>query len=171
NFVRIRTEFVRGDFGLDQSWLLGLGYQWQQGQIVGRDTFFTYGPLAQLLVNTAAAWQGSGSILNAVSLSYFFFRAAALVLLALCLGLIKQLRWAGALFIFLVLFSLNLIILRPLCVLLCVIVLGRALTDVAAHRRGWAVAVGGLCLASLLFSVDAGFFALASVVGLLLLCL
>lgn|GEM_PF-5389227 len=171
NFARIRTEFVRGDFGLDQSWLLSLGDQWHQGHIVGRDIVFTYGPLAQLLVSIAAAWQGSGSVLNAISLSYFLFRGAALIILALCLGLIKPLRWAEALFIFLVIFSLNLMVLRPLLVLLSVILLVRALTSAASHRRGWAVGAGGLCLAGLLFSVDTGFFALASAVGLLLVCL
>jgi len=171
-FVLIQTQFGRGDFGLDQSWFLDLGYQLQQGHLVGRDTFFTYGPLAQLLVTTAIFLQGSGSILNAVSVGHFLFDSlASLVLLALCLGLIKQIRWPGALFIFLVMSSLNLLVLRPLLVLLSVIVLVRALTGAPAYRRGWAVGAGGLWFGGLLFSVDTGFFALASALGLLLFCL
>src|SRR4029077_9058496 len=63
-FAHIQTQFVSGNFDLDQSWFLDLGYQLQQGHLLGRDTFFTYGPLAQLLVSTAAFLQGSGSILN-----------------------------------------------------------------------------------------------------------
>jgi len=173
-FVQIQTGFVKENYDLDQSWFLDLGYQLQQGHLLGRDTFFTYGPLAQVLVSTAAFWQGSGSILNALSFGYFLFTSLALILLALCLGLIKEIRWTGALFIFLVMFSLNfinLIMVRPLLVLLSVILLVRALTDVAAYRRGWAMATGGLCFAGLLFSADTGFFALASAVGLLLVCL
>src|SRR5262245_23038284 len=84
NFARIRTQFVRGDFGLDQSWFLDLSYQLSQGHLVGRDTFFTYGPVAQLLVRAAAFLQGSGSLLNAISLGYFLFRGIALIGLALC---------------------------------------------------------------------------------------
>lgn len=173
-FAHLPTRFESGNFDLDESWFLDLGYQWQQGHLLGRDAFFTYGPLAQLLVSTAAFLQGSGSILNALWLSLFLFNNLAPVLLALCLGLIKQIRWAGALFIFLVLFSLNLLNLltaRPLLVLLGVILLWRALRRVSFRRRGWAVGAGGLWFVGLLFSMDTGFFALASALGLLLFCL
>src|SRR5690349_13629327 len=98
-FTHIPTQLGSRSFELDHSWFLDLGYQWQQGHLLGRDAFFTYGPLAQVLVSIAAFLQGSGSILTALSLGYFLFNSVALVLLALCLGLIKQLRWTGALFI------------------------------------------------------------------------
>src|SRR5688572_17117181 len=169
-FAHLPTRFWSGNFDLDQSWFLDLGYHLQEGQLVGRDTLFTYGRLAQGRVSTAGFWQGSGSILNALWLSRFLFTTLGPVLLALCLGLIRQIRWAGALFIFLVSFSLNLLNLltpRPLLVLLGVILLWRALRSVSFRRRGWAVGAGGLWFIGLLFSMDTGFFALASALGLL----
>jgi hypothetical protein len=170
-FAQIKTDFTDQVFDLDKSWFLDLGYQLQQGHLIGRDTFFTYGPLAQVVVSLAALWQGSGSILKALSLGQFLVYGLGLVVLALCLGLIKQVRWTGALFIFLIMLALNLVQLRQLLVLLGVIVLNRALMAGAPARYWWAISAGGLWLAGWLFSLDTGFLALAAAVGLLLICL
>src|SRR5690349_9658830 len=38
---------------LDASWIMGLGATWQQGSLLGRDTYLTYGPFAQLIASIA----------------------------------------------------------------------------------------------------------------------
>src|SRR5689334_1222169 len=66
-FAVIRTNFSAQDFGLDRSWLLELCYQLEQGNLLGLDVYFTYGPLAQWIVEAGVWLQGSGSVLNSLA--------------------------------------------------------------------------------------------------------
>jgi hypothetical protein len=172
-FMTAPTQFSVKDFGLDQSWLLELGYQFQQGNLLGRDVYFTYGPLAQWIVNAGVLLQGSGSLLNSVATINLIGLMVAVVLLALSLGLIEEVSWSDALFILPAMFLLKLLAMaqmRPLALLLGMVVFVRVLGAPPPWRRWGAGLAGMIWFLGQLISAEVGLFAVVSALGFTLIC-
>jgi hypothetical protein len=172
-FLTTQTEFSLQDYGLDQSWVLELGYQLQQGNVLGRDVYFTYGPLAQWIVSAGVLLQGSGSLINSVGTINLMGMLVPVVLLALSLALIKDLRGAEAVFILLVICLLKfpaLAQIRPFALLLGMIVFLRVL-EAPSHWRRWGAGLAGIIwFAGQLISADVGLFAVMAALGFTLIC-
>ena len=86
---------------LDHSWIVGLAASLQQGQISGRDFFFTYGVLSQVLARMGMMLNAGGSAIDGFFAIALVFRASSFVLLGIVLLLIEQINWKFVLFVFL----------------------------------------------------------------------
>src|SRR5215212_4197141 len=91
-FMRMPTRFDVHDFILDASWFMELENQLRLGHLLGRDVYFTYGPLAQVLAWLASLVRTNGSALYGYAIGNAFFEVVAVIALALTLAMIKQIR-------------------------------------------------------------------------------
>ncbi len=169
-FMQVDTHLTGNHFGLDASWFVELGYQLDEGNLLGRDIFFTYGPLAQLISWAGYKLQG-GNVLSGFSVGLLLFDALGLVLLYFVVCLVDDLAWHDAVVIYVLMYLLNAYYARPMLILLCCVVLLRALAAKRQWRYMWAGATGLLCFASQLISMDVGVLALLTCAGVLSLWL
>src|SRR5438876_667253 len=82
----------------DTSWVVGLPEALHQGDVSGRDFHGTYGPVAQLFAFAGAWFHESWSPLDALPLILLSFIAAAILLAAIVLFLLKPLGWKACVF-------------------------------------------------------------------------
>jgi hypothetical protein len=146
---------------LDHSWIVGLAASLQQGQISGRDFFFTYGVLSQMLAWIGMMLNVGGSAVDGFFAITLVFRASSFVLLGIVLLLIKQINWKFVSFVFLAVAVLHLMsdiaALRMVWVILCAVVLQRAMSASTVHRQmALALVAGGLCFVAQLFTAELG---------------
>ncbi len=155
---------------IDGSWLLDTSFKAAGGIWFGRDVAFTYGPFFQWLASAPSRWIGVS-----VGAAYDTFYTGPFLLITIATFLSARLllpevaAWRRALFLFLVVVFLSPPDVRISVSLLAFAIFVR-LTDAAASPRGritlLAVVAATICLASFLFSTDAGIYTSAS----LLLC-
>src|ERR671930_578447 len=67
-FMRLKTQFAAQDLGVDAGWFLELENQLRMGHLLGRDVYFTYGPLAQVLMSAGSLFRANDSVLNGFSI-------------------------------------------------------------------------------------------------------
>lgn len=172
-FLRIRTKLTPQDLGLDPSWFLELENQLRQGHIMGRDTYFTYGPLSQIIMSAGIALRGNTPVINGFTTGYLMFEIAGVFLFTLAIMLVPQIRWHWAALIFCIGFLLDGVLnMRQAMVLFTIAVLIRAM-DAPLSRRYWQSALaGGSCFIAQLMTSEIGVYTiLAACVLLVVLCL
>ena len=146
---------------LDHSWLIGLAAALQQGQISGRDFFYTYGVLAQALAWLGVWLNGGDSALDSFFAILLCFQSAAIILFGVALGLIKQARWKQVSLISLAMALLAALFqyaaFRMMLVLLCAVSLQYAMSASSTKKRlALAAATGILCLMAQLVTAELG---------------
>ncbi len=161
------------DVGLDADWFMALAYTWQHGQIIGRDIFFTYGPLTQVITYLFTLFNVTGSVFNSFALAFWGLMVVSLVSFCLAIALIKQIGWKYTLFLFLAFTILGLIeesfSYRVWLPVVFAIGLAHTMARSAATRRLIWSGLTGLGIVLLqLFSSDTGIYSItASLITLL----
>jgi hypothetical protein len=153
------------DIGIDTSWVLALPEMLHNHSISGRDFHFTYGPLSQALAFAGASLHSPWSGISSLPLIIFAFLTASIVLMALVLFLIKDFGWKECLFIYAASAGLNLFseptAFRPLAVLLCAVILSRALESRTGFSRWtWAATAGAACFAAQCLTFELGLYSI-----------
>jgi hypothetical protein len=165
NFTTLTS--LHGDAG----WQLGMTATLRQGQWLGRDIPFTYGPLAQVLYSVGVSLNGSGSTLNGHPLTQVVLMGVGYVFLALALTLIKPLNTVWAALIVIGSVMLNgaaYAQFRVFGLALFAALLARALIAEATRaRRFWVIGAGAWLLTTQLLSIDMAVYGLAAGTGVL----
>lgn len=170
----LRTDVQPEDFtsnALDGGWQISLAALLDQGQISGRDFYFAYGPLAQIIA-------GLGRSINAgTALDGFFairlaFQSASILLLTLALSLIKRLNWKWVVIVMTGTMLLDALrdvaSTRLLLLVLIAVMAARALAAATSARQiALAALTGGLCFAAELVTFDGGLLGLATALSVL----
>lgn len=158
---------------VDLSWELDLMSKLEQGELLGRDTAFTYGPVAQLVYDSSKLVRPDASVINRIAISHWFIRIFVVILLLGCIYTIPNLNWRSSLFIF-VCFALFINVpsfARPFLTLQVVVLFSLTLSITDTKRRTiYCIAAGLLCFAGQLFTFDVGVFAILAVCGFLVIC-
>lgn len=145
---------------LDHSWIIGLAATLQEGQVSGRDFFYTYGVLAQVL-----AWLGTWLNKGQSAVDGFFavllcFQSAGIILFGLVLWLIKRVDWKQVALVSLAMALLGALFqyaaFRMILVLLCGVAVQRAMSSSPSSRLVSAAVAGLLCLMAQLVTVELG---------------
>lgn len=164
-YLGLTTYYAAEAFGLDLGWFLGLQEQLQQGRLLGRDIYFTYGPLAQLITSLGVLLRGDPSPVAGYATNMFIFHFLALILLAGAILLLREVHASVAALLFLVCFLLDWIIFaRTQMLLFSTVVLARALTASPNARRLLAGVAGALWFAGQMLATDTGIYSLATAV-------
>jgi len=164
------------EIGPDGSWALSLAAMWEQGEISGRDFYFTYGPVSQALARFGQWMHRSQSAYDSLPLILLSFHLACIVLLAVFLLWIRRLNWRHTLFIYAAATFLNLFS-EPTGFRVLILMLGAAaIVRTAAagnvkQRRAWASVCGLLCLVAQLITVELSAYAVFIVTASFLLLL
>jgi hypothetical protein len=164
------------EIGPDGSWALSLSAMWEQGKISGRDFYFTYGGVSQMLARFGQWMHQSQSAYDSLPLILLSFHLACIVLLAIFLLWMRRLSWFHTLFIYAAATFLNLFSeptsFRVLILMLCA---AGVVRTVAAgnvkQRRAWASVCGLLCLVAQLITVELGAYAVFIITASFLLLL
>lgn len=133
----------------------------QQGNLLGRDVVFTYGPLSQWIAWVGVELQGN-SVVNGFALGQVLMVELALVLLYVIVGMQEELDWLEAIFVFIILYAFTAFLVRPLSGLLAVVLFIRALSAKMPWAYGLATLAGVACFASQMLSIDFGVLALGT---------
>ncbi len=145
---------------LDHSWIIALAATLQQGQISGRDYFYTYGVLAQIIAWLGTWLSGGNSALDSFFSILLSFQSATIILFGVLLALIRQVNWKQVLFISLAMGLLTALFqyaaFRMMLVLLCAVLLQRVMSAEAATRRMLAAFMGIVCLIAQLVTAELG---------------
>jgi hypothetical protein len=160
--------------GLDDSWFLALPYQLQHGQVSGRDFYFTYGILAQMISFLGWLSVRGGSIIDAAGMVYFVNMLATVVAVGAILTLAKVVNAWQVLLIATVFMILGIVpsvvTIRELTTVACAVFLGRALDTPRISRRVLLAGLMGLvCFASELLSADLALFTVGGTIVVLVL--
>ena len=170
SFVRIGTQLNAATFGLDSSWFLELGYKLRAGLVMGRDSYFTYGPLAQLLVGLGIWLQGGPSLLDGFTTGFWMFELAGILSFAGAVLFIPQVRGTGALFILGVCYLVGwLMNMRQGMAILSSVFLVYVLNHEHGRRR-LSTVVGALWFAAQLLTAEMAIYTVAAGCGLLIGC-
>jgi hypothetical protein len=156
------------DIGIDASWILALPEMMRHHSLSGRDFHFTYGPLSQALAYAGAAFHSPWSGISSLPLIIFVFYSTSIVLMALMLFLAKNIGWKECLFIYAALAGLNVFseptAFRPLFLMLCGVILFRALESPAGIRKwAWSASTGIACFAAQLVTFELGLYSILMV--------
>ncbi|KAB8142686.1 hypothetical protein F8S13_14115 [Chloroflexia bacterium SDU3-3] len=135
---------------------------------MGRDTYFTYGPLSQLIMSLGVLLRGNSSVINGFSTGYLMFEITGVFLFSLAIMLVSQIRWHWAALIFCVGFLLDGVLnMRQAMVLFSMALLIRAL-DAPPSRRRWQSALAGIsCFIAQLMTSEIGVYTIVAACGLL----
>jgi hypothetical protein len=157
---------------IDHAWEISLAATLAQGQLSGRDFYFTYGPLAQLVAYTGASWN-DGSLLDGFFTLQLAFQLLAVFLLCLALALVKRIGWRGVILAFFTFAMLDVLhdvaAPRMLALVVGVLVAHRALEASTPRRRlALACTAGAASFFAQLLTPEIGLVAL--VVNVLTLC-
>lgn len=155
----------------DAAWQLGMTATLRQGQLLGRNSPFTYGPLAQVLYSVGVSLNGTGLPLNGHPLTQVVLMGVGYLFLSLALTLTKPLNtgWAALIFVGnVVLNSAAYAQFRSFGLALFAVLLARALVaEAVPTRRLWAVGAGAWLVITQLLSVDMAMYGLAAGTGVL----
>ena len=165
-----KTRQHIGPPALDSDWLMSLAAMFQQGNVIGRDFHFTYGPVAQLL-----AWLSAGSkpvfeVYPLIVLTWYVTSIVVFATMVLCIPELGPLYTA---FLYLAIGVFNLYLegpgFRMLFVLLAVVAIARSVTSgTDTARRIWSTVGGAFCVVGQLTTIELGLYA---VVATTVLCL
>jgi hypothetical protein len=160
--------------GLDNSWLLALPYQLQHGQISGRDFYFTYGILAQVISVLGTLPVHGGSIIDAAGMIFLVNMLATVALVGVILALARLVNAWQVLLVAAVFMVLNIapgvVTIRELTTVACAISLGCVLAAPSASRRLLLAGIMGLvCFAAQLMSAELAPFTIGGSVLVLVL--
>ncbi len=152
------------EIGPDGSWALSLAAMWEQGEISGRDFYFTYGSVSQMLARFGQWMHHSQSAYDSLPLILLSFHLTGVVLLAIFLLWIRRLNWLHTLFIYVAATFLNLFSeptsFRVLIIMLCAAAVVRTVAaGNVKQRRAWASVCGLLCLVAQLITLELGAYA------------
>ena len=170
SIVRVPESAGRNaDIGTDTSWVVGLPEALHQGDVSGRDFHGTYGPVPQLFAFAGAWFHDSWSPLDALPLILLSFIAAAILLAAIVLFLLKPLGWKACVFIYLCCAGLNLFSeptsFRALVLLVSSAVVYRALdSESDAGMFFWAALAGVISIVCQLTTAELGIYSIAAAV-------
>ncbi len=160
------TVFNNGaQVSLDEAWVMGMAAQLQQGDLLGRDVFLTYGPLAQILVAMGMLLNAGPTAFDGYGIALFLLLLIGNLALAVILGLIRQIGWKYCLFIWLgaAMLSLTLAYNRSWLAALVAVGLAKALDARTNRNRLIGAGLVGLgCFLVQLFTVDLGIYTLGA---------
>ncbi len=162
------------DADLDSGYIMALASTFQQGYILGRDVYFNYGPLAQLINWLATLFTASHSAFDSFALMIVIYRLVSLVSLAGILMLLPQIRWKYTLVVFLGCFVLNIALesayYRSLFLVLAAVLLARSLAARnRCHRLIMAACFGLLAFALQMFTFEIGIYAVVSAITVIVI--
>ncbi|UCG12613.1 MAG: hypothetical protein JSU72_19370 [Deltaproteobacteria bacterium] len=158
----------------DSSWEMGLVAALDQGDWAGRDTFFTYGPLYQLISYAGARLNVHGSVYDGNISAHIAVVWLAICLLGICVLLMRPLGAFQAAFLYFGLAitgMLGTMSVRVLAGLLAVLLFYWSL--VCAKPRGQmlaALGAGILAFLTQLLSFEAGIYAIITIIGVSIVC-
>ncbi len=169
--ITIAPTLTRGDsIPIDADWLIGMAAQMQQGEILGRDVFLTYGPLTQLLAYAGTLFNPEHNAFNSYGMMFLILMTLGSICLAILLAFARRINWQLSLCIFLISTVMGLLLYYNRSWLLVVVAvgLGRALS---AKTTRWQLIGAGLvgagCFLLQLFAFDSGLYSLAAVMMVL----
>ncbi len=152
--------------GPDISWEIGLNTALKQGELVGRDLYFSYGPLYQAISYTAAHLNPNVTSIEANLISRIVIVELSIIFLAFCVYLIKPVAWLQIVFIFFglaVCGMLQPMSIRVIAGLLSILVFYHSLISTGHVRQViLAASAGGLAFITQLLSFDAGIYSISA---------
>lgn len=159
--------------GLDTSWFVSLPALLEAGKIAGRDVFFTYGPVWQLIGIIGLLIHPSSSAIDALNLITLVFQAATILTFAGTVLLIERLSWRYSLFTLVLATFFGLFrhhtLLRIATSIFIVVLFARVLaaSRTSAQLRWRTVAVAILAFGAQLLTFEQGLYVTVTCVGLL----
>lgn len=169
---RTPQPITRGtDVLYDDSWIMGLPAELQQGHLSGRDFWINQGPLWQLISLIGVKLNKTGSSFDGYSAIALSLTVFSIVLLAFTIGLIKQLNWKYTLFLYV---AITLLLPLPssrwVSTVLCAVMLSRSMsTPILRKQVLWSILLGIAMLLAQLITAELGIYAFvtsAAVLGL-----
>jgi hypothetical protein len=161
--------------GLDPSWEMGLTAALKQGELSGRDTLFTYGPLYQLIAYAGSRINVQNSPFDGNISARIVIVEISILLFSLCILLMKPISGLQTLIIYFgiaVTGMLQPMSIRVMIGLLAILVFYKSLTSL-----NWRVQLltasfaGGLAFIAQTLSFDAGIYSIISIILLSILFL
>ena len=161
-YLALITYYPADFFYLDTGWFLGLQEQLQQGLLLGRDTYFTYGPLAQQITSFGALLRDNPSPLVGFATNMFVWNLFHWIILAGSILILREVHLPAAVLLFIGCFVLSPPALPVALLILSAVVLARSLTASPRQRRFLGGIVGALWFAGQMLRLDYGIYSLAS---------
>jgi hypothetical protein len=157
---------------LDDSWLIGLPAQLQNGAWSGRDFYFTYGPLWQVITLIGSSLSNSTSIDGSPTIN-LAISIVEIGLIGLSVALIRQLNARHTIILLSVIFVLNfqgaMLFARPMSTVVCILLVQRCLASPSPRNRIiWAVSGGLAFMLAQLISADLGVYTVLGAIAALL---
>ena len=153
--------------GIDVSWVVGLPAAFHQHYIAGRDFYFAYGPLAQVIAWTGARLHSPWSPIDSLPLILLAFGCFSIVLLGLILALITDIDATACLWIYAGITALNLFSeptsFRVLILMLAATCTYRALKSTSSNSMlKWTTATGCIAIIGQLITIELGLYSLVA---------
>ncbi len=143
--VRLPDNRYCATLDLDCSWIIDGQAKLLQGVVSGRDYYFTYGPLGQIIASAGVLFRPHAAVIDRLPLLLVGFHIGTIVLLMVILACIRFVNWQTSLIIITVMFAVadfNLAM-RPLISVLSVVLMARALAAPSSLRRDITFALVG----------------------------
>jgi len=165
-FISFPTHYSSEWFWLDAGWFLALQEQLQYGQLLGRDIYFTYGPLSQLIAYLGIFLRDNPNPVVGYGTTMFMFSfVAPSVMLVVSIMMIREINLFSAIFIFVIFFLLpGSLSLRSQMLLFNAILFAYSLAQPSVKRRILAVISGLSWFAGQMIATDTGIFSLMTAV-------
>lgn len=156
---------------IDCSWVMDMQNKLHHGQLAGRDFFFTYGPLSQLILSIPRFLFQSSTVLNSAPYLVVGTFIVAITLLNINILALPQIDWRGSLAIMLIFGSFaGLLNLKAIYGVSTVILLTYTFTAQTFKRRTLlACGVALFIFIGQLFSFDVGLYSFGLIFGFALL--
>jgi len=152
---------------LDDSWRIDLAYRCSHGIWLGRDFFFTYGPLFELMIGLPSRVMHQSDV-GFIHGTWSVVPIAVSILLVyrICALLIgSEPVWKRFLFLSVLIYFWCPFDIRPIMVVFVFAVLVRAMASLEARTvLPWAAVTGSLIIAAFLISADTGIYSGAALV-------
>ncbi|MFQ3683983.1 hypothetical protein [Roseiflexus sp.] len=165
HYVSIITYYPAAFFFLDMGWFLGLQEQLQQGRLLGRDLYFTYGPLAQIIASFGSLLRSDPSPVVGYATTMFVIELASQLVFASALMILREVRPLALVFVctaYILLGSRGFPSLRAQMLVFSSVVLAVSLTAPQRVRRFYAVIIGMLWFVGQCLTTDTAIYALAT---------
>jgi len=165
-FISLPTHYSSEWFWLDAGWFLALQEQLQYGQLLGRDIYFTYGPLSQLIAYLGVFLRDNPDPIAGYGAGMFTlnFVAPSIVLVA-SMMMIREVNLFSAIFILVIFFLMQgSLFLRSQMLLFSAILFAYGLAQPPVKRRVLAVVSGLSWFAGQTLATDTGIFSLMTAV-------
>jgi len=165
-FINLPTHYPSEWFWLDAGWFLALQEQLQHGQLLGRDIYFTYGPLSQLIAYLGVFLRDNPDPIVGYGASMFMlnFITPSIVLVA-SIMMIREINLFSAIFILVIFFLLpGSLFLRSQVLLFSTILFAYSLVQIPVKRRVLSAISGLSWFAGQMLATDTGIFSLMTAV-------